>query len=79
MFPSFIIRKMLESRLKNIPADQKEKILSAFEKDPELFKNIALEIESEIKQGADQMTAAMHIAEKYKEKIGNLMGGDAKN
>ncbi len=79
MFTSFIARKILESQLKNIPADQKEKIISAFEKDPELFKKIAFEIETEVKKGTDQMTAAARVAEKYKEDVQALMAhGDKK-
>ncbi len=77
MFPSFLIRKMLEAQLKNVPAEQKEKVLAAFEKNPELFKNIALEIEAEIKQGATQMVAATKIAEKYKSELHNILGEDA--
>ncbi|MFA7201872.1 MAG: hypothetical protein WC099_02675 [Candidatus Paceibacterota bacterium] len=73
MFTSFIARKILESQLKNIPADQREKIISAFEKDPELFKKIASEIEAEVKSGTNQMTAAARVAEKYKTEVQALM------
>lgn len=79
MFTSFIARKILESQLKNIPTDQREKIISAFEKNPELFKKIAFEIESEVKNGADQMTAATRVAEKYKTEVQALLNnGDKK-
>jgi hypothetical protein len=73
------MRKMLDAQLKNVPADQKEKILSAFEKNPELFKKIALEIQAETESGVNQMTAAMHIADKYKDEIKNIMGGSENN
>lgn len=76
MFSSFIMRKMLDAQLKNIPAEQKEKILEAFEKNPELFKKIALEIQAETKNGVDQIVAAKRIAEKYKDEVKNIMGGD---
>lgn len=78
MLTSFIIRKMLDAQLKNVPADQKEKIIAAFEKNPELFKKIALEIESEIKNGVDQKIAAMRVAEKYKSEISALIGNGNK-
>jgi len=73
MFTSFIARKMLEGQLKSVPVDQREKIITAFEKDPELFKKIAFDIEQEVKSGADQMTAAMRVAEKYKAEVQALI------
>lgn len=79
MFTSFIAKKMLESQLKNIPEDQREKIISAFEKNPELFKKIAIDIQEEMKKGANQMTAAMNVAGRYKNDLQALMGDSDKN
>lgn len=43
MFKSFLLKKMLVA--KGVPEAQVDALLSMMEKDPELFKKIALEID----------------------------------
>lgn len=68
-------RKLLESQLKNVPADQREMIMTMFEKDPELLEKISKEIQAEQKKGASQMQAAMKVMPKYQSQLQALMGG----
>lgn len=67
------MKKMLQSKLKDVPKDQQDKILMAIEKNPELFQKIALEIQQEVKGGKDQMAAAISVMEKYKGELQQLM------
>ena len=67
------MKKMLQSQLKQLPADQQEQMMAMVEKDPELFANIAKEIQAEMKKGKDQMSAAMVVMPKYQEKLQSLM------
>jgi hypothetical protein len=71
---NFMMRKLLEKQLKNVPADQKELIMTLVEKDPKLFEKIALEMQTEMKAGKDQMAAAMKVMPKYQAQIQALMG-----
>lgn len=67
---NFAIKKLLESQLKNVPADQKEMIMTLVEKDPQLFEKIAKELQAEMKEnGNNQMSAAMKILPKYQKEI----------
>jgi hypothetical protein len=66
------VKKALESHLKNIPEGDKEKILSMIQKNPEFFSKLGVAIEEKIKQGKDQMTAAMEVAQQFKEELKNL-------
>lgn len=68
------MRKMLASQMKNLPKEQQEAILSAFEKDPAFFKQLAAEIKQEVKSGKDQQTASMLVMMKHKDKLRKLMG-----
>ena len=44
---NFAIKKLLEKQLKNVPADQREMIMTMVEKDPALFEKIAKDFQEE--------------------------------
>lgn len=64
----------MEKQLKNLPKEQQEAIMSAFEKDPEFFKQMAEEIKKEVKSGKSQQTASMQVMMKHQNKLRELMG-----
>lgn len=66
------MKKMLASQTKHLPKDQQEMILSMLEKDPKLFETIALEMQVEMKKGKGQLSAAMSVLPKYKERLEQL-------
>lgn len=70
---NFLMKKMLKAKMKDIPEEQQDKVLEAFSKNPQLFKQIAEEIKEKTKQGKDQMSAAMEVAAKYKDDLSKLM------
>ncbi len=63
------MKKLLASKMKDVPAEQQEKIFSAIEKNPDLFQKIALEVQEKTKQGKDQMAATMEVMQKYQEDL----------
>lgn len=67
------MRKMLKSKMKDVPKDQQDKIMGAIEKNPEFFANIASEIQAEMKTGKDQMTATMEVMKKHQAELQKLM------
>jgi len=71
---SFLMKRMVKSQVKNLPPEQQELVMTMVEKDPQLFQNIAAEIQAEIKQGKDQLTASMKVMQKYKPQIQKLSG-----
>jgi spore coat polysaccharide biosynthesis protein SpsF (cytidylyltransferase family) len=72
-FQSFIMKRLLKSKMKDVPVDQQEKVFAALEKNPQLFQNIALEVQEKIKQGKDQMAATMEVMQKYQDELKNVM------
>ncbi len=73
MVKDFLLKKIIENQLKDLPQEQKEKVLKAFENNPEFFGRIAEEIQKEISSGKDQFSAAMAVVEKNKEKIKEIL------
>lgn len=70
MFKNFLLKKMLKAQ--GVPEEQVDMVLSMMEKDPELFKKIAEEVQSKIKSGQDQMSASMEVMRKYQDQIKKL-------
>lgn len=70
---TFLMKKMLASKMKDIPAGEQEKIFSAIEKNPTLFENIANEVQTLTKNGKDQMAATMEVVQKYQNELKKLM------
>ncbi len=71
MFQNFLIKKML--RTKGVPEAQIEMFVAMIEKNPELFKTIASEIEEKVKGGMSQTDAGMQVMKKYEGELKKLV------
>lgn len=70
MFKNLLLKKMLQKQ--GVPEAQIDMFLKMMEKNPELFKTIALEMQEKIKSGMDQMTAGMEVMKKHEEELKKL-------
>jgi len=73
MLKEFLMKKMLQSQLKNVPQAEREKILAMVEKNPDLFVKIAGEVKENMKGGKDQLTAATEVMQRHKDEIQKLL------
>ena len=71
---NFFTKKIMQAQLRNLPKEQQEAIMTAFEKDPEFFKAMAKEIKKEVKSGKSEQAASMAVMMKHKNKLQELMG-----
>ena len=70
----YLIKKVVASKLKDVPEAQREQILALVTKNPELFKKIGEEIDRRVKGGGEpQMKATMEVMKKYHSEISALM------
>ena len=70
MIQDFLLKTIIGSKLKHLPKEQQEMIMTMVKKNPELFKKIGEEIERRVKKGGeDQMKASMEVMKKYKDEI----------
>ncbi len=63
----------MESQMKDVPADKREKIMAMIEKNPDLFQKIAAEVQEKMKNGAEQFTATMEVMKKYQEDLKKIL------
>jgi hypothetical protein len=73
MFKNMLMRKMLKSKMKDVPEEQQEMLLSAIEKNPEFFQKVGLEIQAKMKEGKDQMAATMEVMQSHQSELQDLM------
>lgn len=73
------MKKLLESQMKDAPADQKQMVMEMLDKDPALFEKIAKEMQQELKSnGNNQMAAATKVLPRYQKEIMAIMSPEMK-
>ena len=71
MFQNFLLKKML--RTQGVPEAQINMFIQMMEKNPELFKTIASEIQDKVKGGMSQTDAGMEVMKKYEQELRKLI------
>ncbi|MEI6580684.1 MAG: hypothetical protein WCO07_00760 [bacterium] len=71
MLKNFLLKKMLKAQ--GIPEAQIDMVIHMMEKNPELFKTIASEIQQKVKSGMDQASASMEVMKKHEEELKKLV------
>lgn len=69
----FFVKKLIQSKLKNVPEEQQEQIIALVTENPELFEKIGKEIQQKTKEGKSEMAAAMEVMRKYQGDIQKAM------
>jgi len=73
MFKEMLMKKMLKSKMKDMPEAEQEKMIKLVTENPELFQKIGIEIQSKMKEGKDQMAATMEVMQAHQEEIKKIM------
>lgn len=71
---NFLMKKIIKSKMKDVPADQQEMIMAMVEKNPALFTKIAQEIQEKMKSGKDQMAATMEVMQAHQAELTAIQG-----
>ncbi len=73
MIKEFLMKKLMEQKLKTLPKEQQEAIIGLVTKNPELFEEIAMKIKKRVDAGANEMMASMTVMKEYQAQIQKLM------
>ncbi len=73
MIKDFLMKKMIKSQMKDMPEAEQEKMIKLVTENPELFQKIALETKAKMKEGKDQMAAAMEVMQAHQEELKKIM------
>jgi hypothetical protein len=69
----FLAKKVMEAKMKDLPPEQKEFLMTLMNEHPELMEKIAKEIKEKKKAGVDEQTASMQVMFKYKDDFQRIM------
>ena len=72
-FQGFLLKQFAKHKLKDVPEGQRDQMLALVQKNPELFKKIAEEVERRKKGGESEVKAAMEVMKKYRTELAELM------
>lgn len=73
MFKEFLLKKLIQTKLGNIPKEDQERILRIVSKNPALFQEIAMKIKHQMDSGKSQEAATMSVMKEYQTQIKELM------
>ncbi len=69
----FLAKKAMQAKMKDLPPEQRELIMTLMEEHPELLQKIQKEVKEKKKQGVDENTASMQVMMKYKDDFQKIM------
>ncbi len=69
----FLLSQAMKWKMKDVPPEQREQIMTLVQKDPQLFKKIGEEVEKRTKGGEPQMKATMEVMKKYRTELAAIM------
>lgn len=70
---SFFLKKLLQSKMKDVPEAEQDKMIALIEKNPDFFQKVALEVQEKVKGGKDQTSATMEVMQKYQSELQGIM------
>ncbi|HEY9585485.1 MAG TPA: hypothetical protein VJJ02_02750 [Candidatus Paceibacterota bacterium] len=76
MFKEFLLKKLIQTKLKDLPAGERDRILRIVTKNPALFQEVATKIKHQMDSGKDQNAATISVMREYQAQIKELMDGD---
>lgn len=69
----FFLKQALKYKMKDVPPEQRDRLLSVMEKNPDFFKKIGDEVQTLTKSGQSEMAATMIVMRKHQAELQKLM------
>lgn len=74
MIKEFFLKRMMESQLKNVPQEYRDKAIKAFSDNPDFFNEIAQEVKRLTENGMSQTEAVQKVLLTRQEEVKNIFG-----
>ena len=71
----FFLKQALKHKLKDVPADQRDKLMGIMEKHPDFFKKIGEEVQKRVKGGQSEMAATLVVMREHQAELQKIMQG----
>jgi len=71
----FFLNQALKYKMKDVPEEQREKLISVMEKNPEFFQKIGEEVKRRVKNGDSELVATMAVMREHQAELQKVMAG----
>lgn len=69
----FFLKQGLKYKLKDVPADQRDRLMAVMEANPDFFEKIGVEIQKRVKSGQSEMAATMAVMREHQSELQKVM------
>lgn len=73
MLKDFILKKLIQSKLKGLPKDQQDMIMAVVSENPDLFKKIGNEVKAKTKAGMNEQMAMMQVMREHQGELQKIL------
>ncbi len=73
MLKDFILKKIIQSKLKGLPKDQQDMIMAVVSENPDLFKKIGNEVKAKTKGGMNEQMAMMQVMREHQGELQKIL------
>lgn len=69
----FFLKQALKYKLKDVPEDQREKLMAVMEANPEFFKKVGDKVQARVKNGESELVATMAVMREHQAELQKIM------
>src|SRR5687768_17549609 len=73
MLKNFLLKKLVQSKLKGLPQDQQDMIMTVVTENPDLFKRIADEVKAKTKNDMNEQMAMMAVMREHQGELQQIL------
>ncbi len=78
MLKNFLLKKLIQSKLKGLPQEQQDMIMAVVMENPELFKKISDEVKAKTKNGMNEQMAMMAVMREHQSELQQILSSEMK-
>lgn len=69
----FFLKQALKYKLKDVPEEQREKLMAVMDANPEFFKKIGDKVQARVKGGESELAATMAVMREHQAELQRIM------
>lgn len=69
----FFLKQALKHKMKDVPPEQRDRLMAVMEKNPDFFKKVGEEVQKKVKGGMSEMAATMVVMREHQAELQKIM------
>lgn len=69
----FFLKQALKYKMKDVPPEQRDRLMAVMERHPDFFKKIGEEVQKKVKGGMSEMSATMVVMREHQAELQRIM------